>query len=72
MTHIIHNNTQFDLIQEPFISDNGTQYTAFAENNNREQLQVIWNVKQYYIDNPEELDDDSNACDWDKYTIVEL
>lgn len=69
LSPIEHNNQKYYLIQEAYICDNGRQYTAVAENEEGDQVRVYWGVYDCFIS--DSCDDESNACDWDKFTVVE-
>lgn len=65
-----HNDTVISLIQDAHIADDGRHYIALATDQNDGLYQVSWYVIDY--DNSNAIDDESDMCDWDVYTIKVL
>lgn len=64
----------FRQTQTAYISDDGRQYIAPARSTRTDEegcdnYEIRWNVT---IDNPDECDDESNMCKWDKYSIYDM
>ena len=60
--YTLTNGTVVHLIQDAYVSDCGTQYQASAEDMEGNVYVVRWDV----ICADEDLDDESNACNWNK------
>lgn len=52
-------------IEQAFISDCGTKYQADAVASDGDIHTIFWDIKQEWLDNPHELTDEEEACDWE-------
>lgn len=57
---------QVTLQQQAYISDCGNQYKALGVTGNEEDCMVSWDI----IDT--DCDDESNACDWNEFTVRKI
>ena len=60
---------ELTLMQNAYISDNGQNYQAIAEDVEGNSYKIVWEILESY--NPEEQEEDE-ACDWEDYEIIEL
>lgn len=61
---------QYTLTQQPYIDgkmDDRPYYKAIAVDKNGNEHEVVWDV----VDNWEEIEDESESCDWDEPESVE-
>lgn len=63
------------FIQDAYIADDGLHYEAFGtsidENEIEWEFKLIWKIKDSHINNFDETDE-SNACNWDEFEVIEL
>lgn len=57
------------LQQEAYVSSDNT-YEAYGTDDNGGEYKVTWQVKEF--DDGIMPDDESDMCDWDKYTVRQL
>lgn len=67
MTTIKHNNQTLTLSQQAYPSNDGKTYQASASDKDGNNYLIVWDI---VCDDTQ--GDESNACDWDKYTVVAL
>ena len=68
MTTITYNDKELTLDGDAHISDDSKTYQALACDNQGNSYLVVWDVTINDIDKSE---DESNACDWDDFRVVE-
>lgn len=63
---VTFNGKDYTLTQQPYVDgyDNNVRYYASAVDANGEEYKVAWKVKSNIDIN--EIEDESDACDWDK------
>ena len=66
---------QVKLDQDAYIDQGGlpveTYYTAIAVDEEGNKYQIRWEIT-LSEEEQQECDDESNMCDWDKYTATDL
>lgn len=67
MTNITYKNQQLILNQQAYVSGDGKTYQASASDKDGNNYLVVWDI---VCDDTQ--GDESNACNWDKYTVVAL
>jgi hypothetical protein len=68
MQTVIFDGKEYTLTQDAYISSDGKTYQATAVDKNGDDYMVYWDVIDW--DNIDEIDDESNMCDWDNAANV--
>ena len=53
---------EYRTTQEPFVNDEGTEYKAHAVDEANNEFMIVWDINHSDFEN---LEDESEACDWD-------
>ena len=68
--YVLHNNKELYLTQNAYVSDCGKYYKCHAmamdDNETIFEYEIKWPVINF------NCDDQSDSCDWDNYTVLEL
>ena len=64
--YVVHNDKKLYLSQQAYISDDGLTYEASAIDDDENNYKIYWDVTC------QDADDESDACDWDDFRVVEL
>ena len=69
---VIFNCKEYALIQDAYVTGAlaNPYYTASAIDEQGNEYMVIWDIKD--LENYAELEDESNACDWDNPSEIYL
>ena len=69
--HVIHNGKILTLIQQAFIDglEGDEHYKAKAMDSDENEYMIRWEIT---AENWKEVEDESNMCDWDEFTVEVL
>lgn len=71
---VYYNKKELALTQEAYLDgmEGENYYSALAIDEIGNEYVVKWEIKEEYFNNLDALEDESDACDWEKYKIKRL
>jgi hypothetical protein len=70
MQPITYQGKTLVLQQSAYLSEDAMTYQAYAQDARGDEYKVIWQCKKF--DDGDILTDESEMCDWDKFTVEKL